>query len=324
MIDLAWLKGRLMNIHRPGDRQDVFIFATPRSGSTFLMELLYAQPGMKIYNEPLNIRRPVVRRELGVEDWAGLCTLPDREGAFGRYFDKLRRNALPELNRPLWRRGSRFLSNRLVFKVLHGGEDMVPWFQRTFDARIVLLLRHPIPTVLSHAHYPRLPHMLKHPAVRARFSAAQLVLAERIIADGHMFQCGILDWCLQNRLPLLDRRPDWAVVSYEDLTLHPEQCVAYLQSKLDLDPVQGLDRLIARPSKSTVQSDAQTREFFARAPDDRRFLVEKWRRRVSADQEQHAMDLLAAFDIDCYAAGNLFPTEAYRVPGVREPAKAAA
>ena len=134
---LKYLKGAVSNIHRQGDRPDIFIFATPRSGSTFLMELLGAQPGVKIHDEPLTVNYPEIRRELGVDTWEELTVMPDREAHYFRFFDRLRRNKIKELNRPLYRKHARLLTNRNVFKNIHGGKDMLPWFTETFDALIL-------------------------------------------------------------------------------------------------------------------------------------------------------------------------------------------
>src|SRR5436190_11845966 len=50
------------NLHKQGDRPNVFLFATARGGSTWVMEILASQPGMKYYDEPFNIRRDNVAR----------------------------------------------------------------------------------------------------------------------------------------------------------------------------------------------------------------------------------------------------------------------
>jgi hypothetical protein len=54
---LQLLVKALTNVHRQGPLPNVFLFATPRSGSTWLMEIIASQPGFKYYDEPLNPRR---------------------------------------------------------------------------------------------------------------------------------------------------------------------------------------------------------------------------------------------------------------------------
>ena len=60
------------NRHRPGTLPNVFVFTTPRSGSTWLMELIQTQPRFKQCSEPLNLRVDGVARRLGISDWEAL------------------------------------------------------------------------------------------------------------------------------------------------------------------------------------------------------------------------------------------------------------
>jgi hypothetical protein len=60
------------NRHRPDGRPNVLIFTAPRSGLTWLMELIASQPGFKHCNEPLDLRHPDVVRGLGIREWNDL------------------------------------------------------------------------------------------------------------------------------------------------------------------------------------------------------------------------------------------------------------
>ena len=44
---------RLANVHRQGEKPNIFLFSTARSGSTWVVEMLATQPGMKLIDEPL-------------------------------------------------------------------------------------------------------------------------------------------------------------------------------------------------------------------------------------------------------------------------------
>ena len=45
------------NIHKPDGRPNVLLFSTPRSGSTWLMELILTQSGFKPCDEPFDLRQ---------------------------------------------------------------------------------------------------------------------------------------------------------------------------------------------------------------------------------------------------------------------------
>jgi Sulfotransferase family len=322
---LKYLKGAASNFHRQGDKPDIYIFATPRSGSTFLMELLAAQPGVKVYDEPLTVNYPESRRELGVETWEALTIMPDREERYRRFFDRLRHNKLKELNRPIYRRHGRLFTNRNVFKLVHGGKDMLPWFAETFGATIVVLIRHPIPTVLSHRVFPRLPYLLKQPAHRKLFTEREIAFAEDLIMRGSKFEQGMIDWSLEMGAMFRNLPAEATVISYEDLTVYPEQSFAWLQERLLLDPVGDIGTLIAQPSVSTDQSDEETQRFFVQSGPgaDRTYLISRWQQRVSPEEVSRAFQICAVFDLRLYERGSLFPTDPYRPPILRQKESAA-
>ena len=306
------------NFHRRGDQKDIYIFSTPRSGSTFLMEVLQAQPRTKIFDEPLNLHYSVVRDELGISDWGDLTAMDNREEVYKAYFDKLASNRVPGWNSfPLSKNG-RLFTSRNVFKIIHGGEDMLDWFQDSFDCHVVILVRHPIPTAQSHKQLPRLPHYLEQPALAALFTEDQQKLIRDVIDNGSWFDQSIINWCIQNT-PLL--RPHQAarpvLLNYEDLTMSPDRSIAYITEHLNLAPVGDAASLTSRASGSTIQSDPETKKFFEEggADKDREFLVTKWMFRTSEEDHRRCFELLEAMGIDMYEYGNAYPRDAYRIPG---------
>ena len=316
MLWFAYLKGRLSNFHFKGSRPDIFIISTARSGSTFLMELLYAQKGVKIFDEPLNVNYPVVRRELQCKTWEEATLLLEREKVYGNYFERLRNNKIPELNIPFYRKFNRFFTNRNVFKVLHGAEDMAKWLQKKFHADILILIRHPIPTALSHKQFQRLPFLLENIEFRRTFNSGLIKYAENLIRTGTHFEKGVLNWCLQNYPIFVNNLdPSWAVVNYEDLTMYPQDTFNYMKRQLHLDNIQNIDTIANKPSGSTIQSEGETKHFFDKMNQktDKTFLITKWRKKISPEEEKRAFEILHNFNIDFYEIGNDFPSEQYRI-----------
>ncbi len=154
----------------------------------------------------------------------------DREERYRRFITRLSRNRVKDLNVPIYRPNGRLLTRRNVFKIIHGAEGMISWFAETFGGKILVLLRHPIPTALSHAQLPRLPYFLLQPTVRNLLSAKEIEFAEKIIADGDPFAKSILNWALQVTAMLRPGlKPDWALISYADLSVYPRQSFEYLR-----------------------------------------------------------------------------------------------
>jgi len=310
------------SIHRPDGRPNIFVFTTPRSGSTWLMELLSSQPGFKGMSEPDDLRNPSVRRHLGISDWVQLYNR-DSEPLLRRYFEGLCSGRLRFMNpRPSLRR-FRPVTHRIVFKLLHCGEDRISWFRDTFNGRVVFLLRHPIPVSLSREVYPRLPAFLTSD-YRRHFSAEQLAYAQRIADSGSKLERGVLDWCLQNAVPLKQAEPDWILATYEELLLEPRSAIERFVAGLDLPDADAMLRSVNVPSRTVNKSDRETARML-REPDSRQrtlWLLEKWRAKVAPDEEARAMEILKVFEIDAYAAGEVLPTGRFALdsPARVEPA----
>jgi hypothetical protein len=295
-----------VNIHRPGELPNVFVASLPRSGSTWLMELIWSQPGFKHCNEPTDLRNPSVRKHLGIAEWEQLYDDEAGERLFG-YFDGFCEGRLGFLNPRPFSRYYRPVTSRIVFKLIHGCEDRLNWLCDTFDGRIVYLVRHPIAVSLSREVLPTLPAMLGGP-YRNHFTGEQLAFADDVRRNGTRLERGVLSWCLQTSVPLQQATDDWIIASYEQLILDPAPIVRQLAAKLALPRPQRMLNQITRPSRSSRKSDGATRRLLgAGDPTRAQRLVEKWRDRVSEDDERRAMEILERFDIDLYRARDPLP-----------------
>jgi hypothetical protein len=145
----------ISTVHCPDGSPNVFLFSVPRSGSTWLMELIWSQPYFRYCDEPLDLRVPLVRQHLGIAEWGDLYSR-DASLPLQDYFQAFCDGRLRFMNFNPIRRYYRPVTHRIVFKIIHGGEDRINWFRDTFDGRIVYLLRHPIAVSLSREVYPRL------------------------------------------------------------------------------------------------------------------------------------------------------------------------
>ena len=286
-IEPRWLNtlrrkivGRISNLHRPGTKPDIFMFSSPRSGSTFIMELMDNEPGMKTFDEPLNVNDYVKRKELGAGSWEEATILQNREDKYKRYFSRLIRNELTALNPPLFRKNFRLTTIRNFFKIIHGGEDILSWFEKEFNASILILIRHPISVSLSHWVLPRLPYLLEPSCnLFRRLTKHQMSFAKELFKTSDVFELSILDWCLQNYFLTRKELPDtWTRISYEEVVLYPKLALDYLFDRLMLDGVVDAESLIRRPSKTVVGRASNVRAAIkTHDPASRKILVERWK-----------------------------------------------
>ena len=305
-----WLSLALRSVsnrHRPGTRPNVFVFTTPRSGSTWLMELIQTQPHFKQCNEPLNLRMPGIARRLGISDWESLYQ--DVNWPRVRdYFRGLCEGRIRFLNPSPFSEYYRPFTSRLLAKILHGGEARMTELAEACNARVVLLLRHPIPVSLSREVFPRLEAFLTSDYSR-HFSEEEIRFAWEIVNEGSKLEKGMLDWCLQNAVPLRQAREDWVVLSYEELVLAPEPVLSQLAERLQLEDLGLIESSLLKPSATVRKSDAVTADFLKgpRADDASWWLVTKWREKVGVEEERAAMRILERFGIDQYRFGDVLP-----------------
>jgi hypothetical protein len=76
----------------------------------------------------------------------------------------------------------------------------------------------------------------------------------------------------------------------------------------DMDEKEML-RQIDVPSSSTFLSDADTQRFLrgSEPQNDRLYLINKWRSRISVEEENQAFEILQRFGIDLYGPGEDLP-----------------
>jgi hypothetical protein len=274
------------------------------------MELLMSQPGFKYCDEPFNLRTRAVRDQIGLSQWHELYNWNNRD-VIEKYIRSFIRghpcHAKLKHVHP-FSRDYRPITHRIVFKILHAGEDQMEWFKRIFKGRIVFLLRHPIPVSLSRKDYPRLDTFIKSDFKR-HFKREQIEFAHTLLADGgSKLERGVLSWCLQNAVPLKSRQKDWIVITYEQLVLEPEIVISHLAGRLELTHVDRMLKRLGRPSATTWQSEEKTRNTIA-GSEKKSWLIDRWRERVPESEERSLMKILDRFDIDAYFFKSSIPAD---------------
>jgi hypothetical protein len=311
--ELAAAARWLSNMHRPNGLPNACIVSAPRSGSTWLLELVLTQPGFKPCNEPFNLRKPAVARRLGLDDWAKLndsVHLPQMKAYLDAFLENRYSGAFKGLRPGL--PYYRFVTNRIAFKILFACEHRLDWLAQTLRARLVLLIRHPLPVALSRQDLPRLEAFITS-EYRKSLSAHQIRLAEETVRRGDPLEKAVLDWCLQYAVPLERFRNDFLLLTYEQLVLRPEPALDALATHLVLDDVDRMRTRVDHPSASVSKSSAETVGFLQERKnnEDRQWLIDKWRPRIPQAREESLMRLVNDFGIDIYRSGESVPSDAY-------------
>lgn len=152
---------KFSNIHIQR-KENILLFSTPRSGSTWLMEMIAGQPRLKTVRETFNLRLEHICDMLGFNSWDEIY----RDENFPQIVNYLKifsNNRIIDYRfkgeKPFSDTWHPF-TNRLLYKILHGLEDKIGELKNELDANVIVLIRHPIPVTFSREVYPRL-HVYK-------------------------------------------------------------------------------------------------------------------------------------------------------------------
>ena len=303
------LKSRL-NCHKQGDYPNVFIFSTPRSGSTWLQELIWTQPGFKCISEPLNIRVPEIRNILGVDSWLQLYENEEKIRIIN-YLSAFCNGKYHFRNPNPLKKNSQFLTNRIVFKILNGGEFWINDIAQQCNGKVVYLIRHPIAVSLSRQQLPRLDifcteSILNHLPAKAKNTAKKIYL------NGDFLEKAVLSWCIQNKIALQNLGKNALIITYEQLAVNPNPILYRLSSWLELSHMEKLFSQLSIPSFSSVQSEKETHDLFKKGEEGKKF-IEKWRKNLSKERLEGLFSIVNDFDIGIYPEGSLMPDNSYLI-----------
>lgn len=293
------------NVHRPSEKKDILILSAPRSGSTWLMEIFFSEPGMKFINEPLGKRILDYWDFLPIETrWNYINLSQHEKEVLKEYFttdDPIRhfgpRNPFhPDFN---------VFTDRRVIKTIRANA-LIEWFLDELPFEVIYLLRNPISQALSSMgrdHHHQIEDFIESETYRDCLDPSQLEFARRASASDDRLKKFVVEWVLDNLLPLRvrSRRSDFTVVTYEELVLEYEKYVGFFVERFGLEGQQRMLEKESRPSRTTDSSGRETREKIRRK--DKESLVRKWTDSISSDQERDLLGILERFDVAVYSAG---------------------
>jgi len=293
--------------HEQGSEPNILLFATRRGGSTFAMELIGANRGIRSLNHPFETLSPRLTAAQVAEiprfHQGQITSLSDAEAEQLDGLVRLLFDGRAVINAPnrVWRQDVQRRSNRLVLKITDA-KPVIGWFADRFDAQIVYLTRHPIPQSLSclrndwtltvEAHL-RDPHF-----VEEYLEDRSVALAHDTMARGSRLQQFIVNWSLENVAPMrqLPQNEQWVHVRYEDCVVDPGATLTMLADRLRLTDLEGMHEVLRRPSLSSRMSTESTKSQIeaGRGAD----VVRAWRSSIDPEDERWCNQALETFGID--------------------------
>jgi len=287
------------------------MFATRRGGSTLLRDVIYSQSEFNYISQPFNHYQfnPYMRfmPEGKIGQLISLQETDKRE--LKQYIDRLlERKYIVRSQWKIWAKNYHWRWERYVLKIL-AAKAMIDWFTDTYreTARIVYMTRHPIPSALSIIHkkfrFTAKAYLCNEHFVKSELTDDLINFAYQILDSGTTLEKYVLNWCLENLVPL--RRWEyrgWVTVSFERLVLEQRHTAARLCEKLDLTDIDRMIETISRPSPTTTRASKSS--ILAMGPQER---VSYWIKGIDEDILQKVAKILEAFQIDLYDAGDPLP-----------------
>lgn len=310
--------GRWSNIHIKGKRPDIVVLSSPRSGSTWVMDILGAETGMKPIDEPLMKPRVDAHKLLkAATKWRYGSIDAESGRALREYLTSDWRTRPFAPAGPL-SRNYRPFTNRRVLKIIRA-TPLVEWFASETDFQVVYLIRHPVPQATSciqRGHDSRLAlnaFLSDEAFVDRHLHGKRGEWAARAAREGTEFERFITIWCMENLVALgVDaptRQDRWLPLSYEETVLAPERIAERLASTLQLSNPRALLAAVDKPSKVTNSSSSETVQRIRQG--DRNYLIKKWAKHATLAQTAAAQEILDVFDVSLYRVDQFLPRESW-------------
>ena len=284
-------------------RRPIVVTGCPRSGTTFVGKIIGQSPEVFYIYEPFNdeaphhLRLPERFIALDAENGAAHRPAIDELIALGRpvtRWGKALRGAVE------YRAGEPDLAGRLAARALAYRRESfgkarrvcikdplaffaAEWLADTYDAQVVVMLRHPGGVISSYL-------ALDWPSEMRAIAGCNIPLADRELArevaefrpDERSALDGLLlQWRLFTRatLELKQRRPDWIFLIHDRLCLEPETYMRDVYARLDLPFSADIASRLQRDTTASAPADAEG-HVQHRHSRDSRALVEEWRERL--------------------------------------------
>lgn len=299
--------------HADGSKKDIVLLSTARSGTTWLMECLAAEPRLRFVNEPFTPRfREVIPAYRGgplSECAEGYALFPESDELTAAMRGLLADVGMTRICGPYNPLSPTFklLTDRRIFKVICAAQAARNWAELAAEFELVFLARHPIATCLSRQREYRRPdlgyYLKREEFVRRYLTPAMVAEVERSRdPETPDFDARLVEWCLEHVAPQAELGDEDACpwFFYENLREDFESGIKELAECCALEDPAAILARASVPSASTHPS--RQKDIEARTAS-----VPRWLEEFPDDRFERAQELLDLFDIRFYRARELKP-----------------
>ena len=242
-----------MSNHQQRYPDTIILAGSGRSGTTWLGNIIAANPNVRTIFEPFDYRRvpeaacmplrPYARSQELYPEWA-------------EFVDNVFAGKIQ--NEWTTRQGNRWWATRNFVKAIRANL-MLGWLDQTFQPRIVLTTRHPCAVILSRMKLDWVTHLdvfLNQPQLVADYLAPYLDLIHGAQTE---IQKQAVMWSIENLIPLHQMADyNWTFCTYEEMYRHPAAEAKRVLNELGIRQTWFTKRairkvtMVARPESAVI------------------------------------------------------------------------
>ena len=303
-------KHLFINKKKVNQKDTIIIVGTPRSGSTWLMEILETIPEYTYLFEPINpIYCPEAfnigfksRHYIAIDkDW------PEAEEYLKRVFTGQVFGHLDpyKLKYKVMRR--RVFADKLIVKFIKFNR-MLPWASNRFQLRgKFFIIRHPCAVIASQLKTDIFGYHPTSPPIKGIFPTHKQIIEEASQID--FLDSSLLKkiktyktkeemlavvWCLDNLVPLTSPKPHpWTTVIYEKLVKDGKREISRIFKEINEEIPESALKQLREPSMLTMKSDEKYLENTNKQ-------LSKWKKYLSKKQISRILSIVEEFGLDFY------------------------
>lgn len=304
LADLSYpIANRLGSINRKqGDH--IVITGSPRSGTTWLAEMINTVPGSGIMWEPLHLGQQKDLAGRGFT-WRTFIDPDDRNPEYRQILGDILSGRRMDGHLGKYQSLGSLLTTRFWIIKFVRANNMLEYIARNFPTRVpILLVRHPCAVVSSQMHRRTRHQTVTRERTLENWSKGLPEIATQFLAryPEHRTYLESLDnweeilaavWCMDNMLLSGSSSAySFIILSYEQLVSEGPEIMRPVMDYLNLEWTDRIAEQFESRSSTTVKGSHVERG---------KNLLEGWREKLNEREITRILGVVDHFDIDCYS-----------------------
>jgi len=297
------------------NKKPIFLYASRRSGSTYLMELIYANKGITFSDQPFGLYSATSANinKLPIFEYSQIVNPDESEKKILKEYIYNIINGNYPVNAPwnILESSYSLFSDRIVCKITDA-KCLIEWFSENYTIDTVVMTRHPVSQALSVGRnnwlYTGQGFIRNRSYVEEYLTKDQVSFCNNIYFKGTDIEKRVLDWSLEN-IPLIKKlqdHPEWHYISYENLVNDPVNVINQFSTCIKLMDLKKMKKKINKPSKSTKKSSTIHTKKLIRGGETSSMLY-NWLNKLSEKEIDQCFNVLKYLEIDLYNKKSIFP-----------------